>query len=161
MMAVEHQRRAAARAGPGREHVRAPVLDLLPLDGEPELLALARHPGGHRLLGAGEARDRDRRERVGDEPLAVDHGFLPPAELDCDGYLEPVVGAVLLEEPFEAAANRALHLLASGERTSGLDTYAIPPRARPRGRPHSRAASVKSDGVDADVLRAQLPPGAR
>ena len=38
--------------GPRREHVRAPVLDLLPLHREPELLALAGHPRRHRLLGA-------------------------------------------------------------------------------------------------------------
>ena len=75
---VEHQRRPAARAGAGREHVRAPVLDLLPLHGEPELLALAGHPRRHRLLGAGEARNRDRRQRVRDEAVAIDHRSGPP-----------------------------------------------------------------------------------
>ena len=44
----------------------------------PSSCALAGHPGGHRLLGAGEARDRDGRERVGDQALAVDHRSGPP-----------------------------------------------------------------------------------
>ena len=70
---VEHQRRPAARAGPGRENVRAAVLHLLPLHRETELLALPGHPGGHRLFGAREARDRHGRQRIGDQALAVDH----------------------------------------------------------------------------------------
>ena len=57
-VAVEHQSRPTARARPGREHVRASVLDLLPLHRKAELLALPGHPGRHGLLRAGEARDR-------------------------------------------------------------------------------------------------------
>ena len=43
-MPVEHQRRPAARARPRPKNVRASVLDLLPLHGKTELLALSRHP---------------------------------------------------------------------------------------------------------------------
>ena len=46
--------------------------------GETELVALAGVPRRHRLLGAGEARDRDGRQRVGDEALAIDHRSGPP-----------------------------------------------------------------------------------
>ena len=75
---VEHQRRPAACSRPGCENVRAPVLDLLPLHGQTELLALAGHPGRHGLLRAGEARDRHGRQGVRDQALAVDHRSGPP-----------------------------------------------------------------------------------
>ena len=111
-MAVEHQRRAAAGAGAGREHVRAPVLDLLPLHGEPELLALLRVPRRHRLLRAGEARDRDGRQRVGDQALPVDHGFRPEPELDRNRHLEAVAGGVVVEQLVEPGSDRTLHVVA-------------------------------------------------
>ena len=73
-MPVEHQARAAAGAGPGAEHVRAALLDLLPGDLEPELGERRRHQLGHRLLAAGEARGLDRLRGEGDEALLVDRG---------------------------------------------------------------------------------------
>src|SRR5262249_41978462 len=71
-VAVEHQRRPAAGARPGTEDVRAPFLHLLPLDFQPELAEGAGDPGGHRLLGPGEAGNGHRRDRVVHQPLLVD-----------------------------------------------------------------------------------------
>ena len=64
---VEHQARPAAGARPRAEHVRAPVLDLLPLHLQAEPGERLAHELRHRLLVAGEARDRDGAQRPLDE----------------------------------------------------------------------------------------------
>ena len=72
-VAVEHQARPAAGAAPGAEHVRAALLDLLPLHLQAHRRRASRHQLGHRLLVAGEARRRrSPREAHVDEPLLVD-----------------------------------------------------------------------------------------
>ena len=71
-MTVEHQRRAAARAGTRTKHVRATLLHLLPLGSKPHIGEGGRHQLGHLLLAAGEARHVDRLARPADEPLTVD-----------------------------------------------------------------------------------------
>jgi hypothetical protein len=68
-VAVEHQRLAATAARPGAKGVRAPVLDLLPLHLQAQLLIERHHQLGHRLLVAGEAVHVDQRARRFDQPV--------------------------------------------------------------------------------------------
>ena len=72
-VAVEHQARATARAGAHAEHVRAPVLDLLPLGRHTALVAQDLfHAARAGLLRSGEARDRDEVDRRCDQAAPVD-----------------------------------------------------------------------------------------
>ncbi len=71
-VAVEHQRLAAAGAGPGAERVRAPLLHLLPLHLQPHRLEELDHEPRRRLLVAGEARHVDQPRGGLDETVAVD-----------------------------------------------------------------------------------------
>ena len=71
MWPLNIRRRTAARAAPRAEHVRAVVLDLLPLHGETHRLVQRDHELGHPLLVAREAVDVDHRARGGDEAVAV------------------------------------------------------------------------------------------
>src|SRR5947207_6561912 len=71
-VAVEHQRRSAARAAERAEDVRSALLDLLPLHRQAELLERLGHEGRHRALAAGEARDRDRAAGPVDQPVPLD-----------------------------------------------------------------------------------------
>ncbi len=71
-VAVEHQRLAAAGAGPDAERVRPPFLDLLPLHLQAERLEELDHQPRRRLLVAGEARHVDEPRGGLDEPVAVD-----------------------------------------------------------------------------------------
>src|SRR5205823_2936896 len=68
---VEHQGRAAAVTTERADDIRATLLDLLPLNCEPELAKRVGHERRHRLLAPREARDRDRPARPLDEPVAV------------------------------------------------------------------------------------------
>ena len=80
----------AARALEDPEHVRAPVLDLLPLAAQPHLLERLAHQLGHRLLAAREARHADRLARRVDEPLAIDpHGRRPIPIVAATGTASP------------------------------------------------------------------------
>jgi hypothetical protein len=71
-MAVEHQRLAAAGAGPRAERVRASLLDLLPLNLQAERLEELDHEARRRLLVSGEARHVHQPRCGLDEPVAVD-----------------------------------------------------------------------------------------
>ena len=72
-VAVEHQRGAAAFAGPGADDVRPAVLDLLPHHLEAQLLELAGHDARARLLRPREGRRRDQAQREVDQSPLVDH----------------------------------------------------------------------------------------
>ena len=78
--------------GPRAEHVRPPVLDLLPLHLEAHVRERLRDELRERLLGAGEARRLDRPARPLDEPVAVDrdrHALVPAASLTETGTSYP------------------------------------------------------------------------
>ncbi len=81
-VSVEHEAGATTDPLPHADRVRAPVLHLLPLCAQPELLVELGHQLGHRLLRPGEARRVDHPARRLHEPIPVDahvcHAPRPP-----------------------------------------------------------------------------------
>ena len=95
------------------EHVRAAVLDLLPLHLQAEAAQLLLQHRRARLLGARERRRRDEPDRQLDQAALVDrdrHARSPCATFTETGTRELAIRVILLEVALEGVADTALIL---------------------------------------------------
>src|SRR5215208_3161805 len=169
-MAVEHQCSPAARPRERAEHVRPPLLDLLPLHLQPVLLEGLLDEPRHLLLAAREARDRDRLARPLDQPVAVDGQFAhrtcgrtrSPKSRICSCRRSPQSSSMTWVQPASLYSSIAamqssgvpaigLHLSSSASLTSAL-AASRPPRsiASATGRISSCSMPARSSSVSAE-----------
>src|SRR5262249_14030300 len=171
-VAVEHQRRPAAGSGPGPEHVRAALLDLLPLHLQAHAGERLGHQLAHGLLAAREARRADRARGPVNEALLVDlnaHRLkcgitCSPKRRICSWRFAPQSSSMMCEQPASQyssmAAMQSAGVPAIGLQRSSSEsvTCAFAARRPPRsiasatGWSSSIRISARSSSVSAEPL---------